>query len=339
MKVRLKDIAQEAGVSVATVDRVLNKRSGVHSRTASQVLRVMERLGAHGADPSAELLNRPLSLDFVLPDGTNTFIGMLGHSIADAARHWTDGIVSARVHRIPGFDPAGLARTLLEVGKESDGIAFVAMDHPAVREAVNELDRGGTPVVTLLSDLSTARRCAYVGTDNRAAGRTAGYLLGRFMREPEGKVAMLAGSLSYRGHEEREMGFRHILAEVFPGLEIVGLSEVQDDVALSHSRVRDLLDAHRDLVGIYNIGGGNRGVAQALGEAGRAGDIVFIGHELTDYTRRFLIDGIMDAAINQDAVVEAEQAIRLLCIAARDRSQQIESAPVRIEVILRENLP
>ncbi|MGF1625448.1 MAG: LacI family DNA-binding transcriptional regulator [Alphaproteobacteria bacterium] len=338
MKVRLKDIAQEAGVSVATVDRVLNKRPGVHSRTASQVMRVMQRLGG-GIAVAEPPLNRPLALDFVLPAGTNTFIDMLERSLTETSRIWRDGIVTPRVRRIPGFDPTQLAAALRDTGRDTDGIAFVAIDHPAVREAVNDLARDGTPVVTLLSDLATSRRRAYVGIDNRAAGRTAGYLLGRFMRQPAGKVAMLCGSLSYRGHEEREMGFRHILAEAFPGLEIVGLSEVQDDVEQSHAQARDLLAAHPDLVGIYNIGGGNRGVAQALHEAGRASDIVFIGHELTEHTRRFLIEGIMDAAINQDAVAEANQAVHLLAMAARGQDGPAVPAPVRIEVFLRENLP
>lgn len=338
MKVRLRDIAQEAGVSIATVDRVLNKRPGVHSRTARQVLRVVERLGGE-VDHAAQTVLRPLVLDFVLPAGTNTFIDILAGCIADRARQWSDGIVTARMRRIPGFDPATLVETLVEAGRDSDGIAFIAIDHPAVRETVNDLEQKGTPVVTLLSDLATSRRRAYVGVDNRAAGRTAGYLLGRFMAEPAGKVAMLAGSLSYRGHEEREMGFRHILADDFPALEIVGLSEAQDDVAQTHSRMRDLLAAHPDLVGIYNAGGGNRGVAQALREAGRARDVIFIGHELTEHTRRFLIDGTMDAAIHQDPDAEAAQAIRLLAAAVHGPSGRADSRPVRIEVFFRENLP
>ena len=37
---------------------------------------------------------------------------------------------------------------------------------------------------------------------SRAAGRTAGHLLGRFIGQRQGQVAMIAGSLSYRGHED-----------------------------------------------------------------------------------------------------------------------------------------
>ena len=74
----------------------------------------------------------------------------------------------------------------------------------------------GVPTVTLISDILNARRAAYVGLDNRSAGRTAGYLIARFIGPRPAKVAMIAGSLSYRAHEEREMGFLHVFEELFP---------------------------------------------------------------------------------------------------------------------------
>ncbi|MBV8376566.1 MAG: substrate-binding domain-containing protein, partial [Verrucomicrobia bacterium] len=103
------------------------------------------------------------------------------------------------------------------------------MDHPNVREAVRELDAANVPVLTMVSDIPNVPRIGYVGIDNRSAGRLAGHLLGRLSESKPQKVALFAGSLSYRGHEEREMGFRHILAEEFPHLQIVQLRESLDD--------------------------------------------------------------------------------------------------------------
>ncbi|MEZ5667165.1 MAG: LacI family DNA-binding transcriptional regulator [Alphaproteobacteria bacterium] len=339
MRVTLKEIARHAGVSVATVDRVVNKRSGVHARTAGQVMRVMQKLGAITDPVAARPRERPVTFDIVLPQGTNTFINMLEAELAAAAASWPEGRVDARVRRIPGFDPIALSAALTAAASAADGVAFVAIDHPAVREAMTGLERSGVPAVTLLSDLPGTGRRSYVGIDNRAAGRTAGYLMGRFLRASRGKVALLAGSLSYRGHEEREMGFRHIFREDFRQYEIIGVSEVQDDVAKSQARVDELLRSHADLVGIYSIGGGNRGVAQALIAHGRTQDVVFVGHELTEHSRRFLVDGVMDAAINQDAAAEARQAIRLLRDAAVGEHDAAPASPIRIEVFLRENLP
>src|SRR3546814_985939 len=124
--------------------------------------------------------------------------------------------------------------------------------------------------------------------------------MGRFTAGRPGKGGMIAGSLSYRGHEEREMGFRAVLRQSFPRIEIVALLEGHDDPAASRRETAALVDRHPDLLGIYSIGGGSRGVAEALTGKGLAGKIVFIGHELTRYTRRFLISGVMAAVIHQE---------------------------------------
>ena len=122
-------------------------------------------------------------------------------------------------------------------------------------------------------------------------GRTAGYLIARFIGPRPAKVAMIAGSLSYRAHEEREMGFLHVFEELFPAIKVVGLREGHDDADRNYRQTRMLLGQHPDLAGIYNIGGAADGVARALKEMNRARDVVFIGHGLTSDTRSLLIDG------------------------------------------------
>ena len=77
---------------------------------------------------------------------------------------------------------------------------------------------------------------------------------------------MIAGSLSYRAHEEREMGFLHVFEELFPAIKVVGLREGHDDADRNYRQTRMLLGQHPDLAGIYNIGGAADGVARALKE-------------------------------------------------------------------------
>jgi len=218
-------------------------------------------------------------------------------------------------------------------------VGLVALDHPTVREAVRDLAAAGIPILTMVSDISNVPRIGYVGIDNRGAGRLAGHLLGRFIRGKRHKIALFAGSLSYRGHEEREMGFRHILAEEFAGLVIVQLRENLDDFERSYAEAKTLLDAHPDLAGIYNIGAGNRGIARALEESGRAGEVVFIGHELTEHTRRFLLSGVMDAVIDQYPRLEAREATHALAKAARGQTVDRATLAIGMQVIFRENIP
>jgi LacI family transcriptional regulator len=331
------EIARAAGVSTATVDRTLNNRGGVKERTRSLVLDTAERLGYLPDRRGNGIVAGIAEIDFVLPGGTNTFMKVLAeHLEALADRRRSEAAI--RVHRIDGFNPEALAETLLGLKGATQGVGVVAVDHPTVREAIRDLGSRGVPVLTMVSDIPNVPRIGYVGIDNRAAGRLAGHLLGRFVRPGGREVALFAGSLSYRGHEEREMGFRHILEEEFPALRVVELREVRDDSQRAYKEARMLLATYKNLAGIYNIGAGNRGIARALEESGRASEVVFVCHEVTEHTRRFLLSGTVDAVIDQNPRVEARDAVDWLISAARGRDEP-SLPPIRIQAVFKENIP
>ncbi|WP_232830550.1 LacI family DNA-binding transcriptional regulator [Oceanicella sp. SM1341] len=331
----LTDIARAAGVSSATVDRVLNNREGVRPRTREMVLEAAGRLGYLPSGRPLFTAAMPVRLDFVMPVRSNPFIGGLCAEIeAQAARR--EGL-EVRVHGIDGINPQALARALTAL-PETQGVGLIALDHPAVREAVRALSARGVKVATLVSDLPDVPRIGYVGIDNRAAGRLAGYLLGRLLGQgTRQRVAVFAGSLSYRGHEEREMGFRAILAEDFPDFEVVELREIRDDPARAVAETRALLAAHPDITGIYNIGAGNPGIAEGLRAAALPRRPVFVGHELTAQNKTLLLDGTIDALIDQNPRVEAREALSLLECAVRGLPH--DAHPPRLQVIFRENIP
>jgi len=333
----LMDIAREAGVSPATVDRVLNNREGVRERTRKVVLETARKLGyAAEQEPTEEAPASAVRLDFVLPAGTNTFIANLLQQIVKQGA--LQDSIDVHVHSIEGFNPDSLARQLDALIGMTQGLGVIALDHPTVREAMRRVAASGTPIVTLVSDILHVPRLGYVGIDNRAAGRLAGYLLGRLLgRGEKRKIALFAGSLSYRGHEEREMGFRHVIADDFHNLEIVELREIRDDRQRAFEETVSLLKRHPDLSGIYNIGAGNAGIGQALQESGLAQSVIFVGHEVTESTKRFLLDGTMDAVIDQNPRVEAREALSILKAAVL--GEKADYHPPRLQVIFRENIP
>lgn len=330
----LADVAREAGVSLATVDRVLHDRPGVSSRMRARVLGAARQIGYLQGGEAAAL--RPVRLAALLPAGTNSFIADLAASLSDEAAR-RDG-VALRIERVESLEGGAMAARLLALGARAEGIAVVAVNHPAMRDALRRLDAAGVRVVTLASDIPDAPRLGYVGIDNGQAGRLAGLLLGRFLGPaPRGKVALFAGTLAYRGHQEREMGFRQVLAEDFPGLEILQLRESGEDRERAAAETRALLARHPDLRAIYNAGGGTVGIAQALRGAGRGGEVVLVAHDATAEKTALLLDGTLDAVIDQDAGAEAREALTRLAAALRGAAHV--PAPLRLQVILRENLP
>jgi LacI family transcriptional regulator len=340
----MEEVALRAEVSLATVDRVLHGRTGVRAATVQRVMRAAAELGyVSQAQAFSALAPKPLRLAFLIPEGSNRFLRMLGDLVGSSQEHWAPFNVRCHADYIEAFNPEALARELLRAGARSNGIAFMALEHPVVREAVSELAERGVPTVTLISDLSNSRRAAYVGLDNRAAGRTAAYLIARFMgphpRGKHAKVAMIAGSLSYRAHEEREAGFLHLFQEQFPAVHVVGAREGHDDAEKNYRQARTLFEQHGDLAGIYNIGGGAEGIGRAIREAGLARKPVFIGHGLTPDTRALLIDGTLDAVITQNPQGAVMNCVRIFANLRDGREPASGVEQVRSQVIFRENLP
>lgn len=339
-KTTLQDVAREAGVSLATVDRVLNGRAGVHARTVQRVQSAIERLN-YQPDRLASRLARARDYRFevILPSGANEFMRMLEAEFRLTAERYIHERVRISITHVDVFDGEALASALERLPAELDGVALVALDHPAVTEAVNGLAERGVVVVTLVSDLPGTRRAHFVGIDNYAAGRTAATLLGRFLGHRSGKVGLIAGSLSLRDHIERQYGFEQVIAREYPDLVLLPLREARDDDARVREVARGLLAEHETLVGIYNVGAGTPGIVAALEESGRARDVVFIAHELTPFNRRHLVRGTIDAVINQDAGHMARSAARIL-LASREAVPIVAGQErIRIDIFIRDNVP
>jgi len=159
----------------------------------------------------------------------------------------------------------------------------------------------GKPVVALVSDLDPTIRKAYVGIDNRAAGQLAAFILGRCLeRAAEAKVAVVVGYFSYLCQEDREIGFRSLLRQRFPKIEIVEVIKGDDSREATYEAALRLFKQRRDIAGVYNVAGGNHGLARAIQEAQLEQRPLYITHEVNDVTEPLLRTGIIDFLISQN---------------------------------------
>jgi LacI family transcriptional regulator len=336
----LKDIAREAGVSVATLDRVLHSRAGVREDTARRVRETIDRHGFRPSPAAADLARRRASrFAFVMPEGGNVFMQAIVAAVGEM-RPWLNARrASAETIVTDVFNPTVLAQTLESMVGRYDGVAVVALDHQSVRAAIDDLVASGAHVVTLVSDVPGSSRHHYVGVDNVAAGRTAASLIGRFACGRKGAVGVVTGSLSLRDHAERVFGFNQVMSLEYPQLASLAAVEGGDRDDANEAITRKLLAERPDLVGLYNVGAGTPGVAKALADAGREGEVVFIAHDLTPVTRRGLLRGGLDAVIVQDPGHEARSALRVLLSLARGEPIVAEQEKIRVEIVMRDNLP
>jgi LacI family transcriptional regulator len=316
----MADVAREAGVSLSTVDRVLNLRADVRADTAQRIATAAARLGFHakGVIEQRVLNDRPtLRLGFLLQKSGVPFYQGLAHALSNAAATCTRARIRVVIGYLDDLDPVNVAQRILALRDQVDGLGVVAVDHPRVREAVGQLRETGIAVVALLSELSSTAGTGYAGLDNRLTGRTAGWFISRLARQPGPAVVMLS-SQRFQCQELCELSFRSYLVEHSSEWELLASRLTLEDDEFAYGNTLDLLTAEPDLAGLYVAGGGIAGVLRAL----RSFQVqqqrlpVVVCHDLTPLTREALKTGLVQAVLSHPVVVLAEQAVDALVEAA-----------------------
>ena len=295
------EIAKLSGCSKATVDRVLHGRAGVHPRTRDKVNQALDQLDAEYE------LRTVQSFDASPVSGTSRRIGF----IIQAGQAFTESFL-ATIEKQPSSERNVELEGLGAASDESvveaikgwapgfDGVAIVCKNVPPIVDELKRL-RQTVRVMAVVSDIDLSARSAYLGIDNRAAGNVAAYLMGRHLDGRSGaRVAVVVGSFSYRCHEDREIGFRSIMRQQFESVEVLEVIKGEDSDEATYDAARKLLQTTPNIVGVYNVAGGNRGLAQAVSELQHLYRPVYITHELNRVTEPLLRTKQIDYLIVQD---------------------------------------
>ena len=293
----IKEIALQAGLGVATVDRVLNGRAHVREHTRKRVEQAIK-----------ELEKQELQLATV---GRKLMIDVL----VEAPARFADEIKEALEAELPGMHPvvcrprflmretmttADVVEALQSIGRRgSHGVFLKARDVPEIAEAIRELQRRGIPVITIFTDIPLSGRIAYAGLDNRVAGATAAYLLAQWLRPQPGNILITMSDERFRGEEEREISFRRALRIRYPQLTLVDASGGHGLDTLTEARVHQVLTTHVKISAVYSMGGGNVAILRAL-EAQHQSPVCFIGHDLDRDNVRLLREGKVQAILHHD---------------------------------------
>jgi len=336
-----KDLAIAAGVSLSTVDRVLNARAGVRPATVDRVQRAIKEINFVRDMSAANLARRKeYKLVFLLPDHEDEFIDLIQNEIADASQFLTHERTSVSIIHAPANDPHRAAEQLDNLSaNEIDGVAIMAPETPQVRDAILRLEARGLAVVAFVSHQPNAEGAYYVGINNEAAGRTVGQLMARFTGQRQGTVLVLTEIMKSRDSQERRLGFDKIMEKYSKRLKVAPSMETYGDPLRSEKIVRTALQSQSPVVGVYLMHHDIFKIMQVVDELGMAQQIVIICHELTSHTRARLVNGSIDAVINQDVGHLVRSSIRLLRAKITQMSHVESQERIRIEIILRENMP
>jgi LacI family transcriptional regulator len=300
--------------SKATVDRVLHGRAGVHPRTRDRVNKALAQLEAEYEQTAltrvdaSTIYQTPQRFGFIIQAGQ-----AFTESFLTAIEKQRNGDRGLEIEGVAAASDEAVVEAIKGGTDGLDGLAIVCKNIPPIIEELKRLRQAGKRVMALVSDLEVSARSAYLGIDNRAAGNVAAYLMGRHLEGRSGaQVAVVVGSFSYRCHEDREIGFRSIMRQQFKGVEVLEVIKGEDSDEATYDAARKLLQTEPNVVGVYNVHGGNRGLAQALAELQHAYRPVYITHELNRVTEPLLRTRQIDYLIVQELDEMVRRAIQFM---------------------------
>jgi LacI family transcriptional regulator len=334
-KVRLSDIAREAKVGSATVERVLNSRGNVAPQTAEKVVKAARKLGYDRGLP--ERYRGIIRVEVIMMRPDTPFFVRLNHAFTRISAALDKSIV---VHRtfLDESDPLAVARHIANPGFRRSALIIVAPDHPEVKARLREAKAAGVTIVHIVSRIGDDDD-PFIGIDNYAAGRTAAFYMTSMQRARAGSFVALCHSGVYEVHRERIRGFSDYLAEhPDPGHSFPLVMFGMDERLLSAELFEDAMKAYPDIIGVYNAGGANSGVAAVLERNERRRSIMWIGHELTDNSRDWLKLGLMDIVFDQAPEIQARRALDTVLRRIGFIDVEVNSEPVRFLTIVSENL-
>ncbi|MEN9409236.1 MAG: hypothetical protein RL216_1210 [Pseudomonadota bacterium] len=286
-------LAAAAGVSVATVDRLLNGRERVAAATRTAVVEAALRIGHPAA---ARLTERgggavpAIRFGVLLHKQGQEFYQNMAREFRSAVALLPGVKGSLDLEFSASQAPSEVATLMRGMAGRCDVIAATAVNHPEITATVEELKAQGVPVISLLSDFAQGVRAGYVGLNNLKVGRTAAWMISLSARGP-GKVALFVGGARWHGHDLRETGFRTYLREERPDLEVLDSFVNLETRQLTYETTLTLLNRNPDLRGIFVAGGGMEGAIAALQQARRPGEVALVVNELTGDSRAALAQG------------------------------------------------
>lgn len=339
----LKEIADLAGVSRGTVDRVLNHRGSVNPQTEKKILEIVQALdykpNKAGIVLAAQKKN--LKLGVVLLGRDTVFYDDILAGVRDKAEE-LEGYNCSVLLRQTEYDLTQQLDAIDELVAEGiSGLAISPYNDNAVREKIDALHEQGIPVVTLNTDIENSRRFAYVGCHFYRSGETAGglmHLMTGGAAERCVRVGIISGSTNILCHTERIAGFRHV-TESYGGIRIVETVNTYDDETESYDLTADMLRRHPEINALYFTAGGVYGGCRAVMDSGRAGQITVITNDMVDTTREFLENGLIAATICQQPFVQGYKPLSILfTYLTTGELPAVENDYVNIDIRIRENL-
>ena len=308
MKISQQMIADRAGVSRGTVDRVLHGKPNVNPNTRKKVIDAIAELNytPNTVGRALALSKREYSICVVMPD--NTFFADVNLGIQKAVSELSDYNISLSYITTNGKTSAEIVRDITE--NKSMAFMVAVGDTDDIRECIKTKTEICIPFVTFNTDVKDCGRLCFVGQDLYKSGKIAASLMLKMLQKEQQKILIVTGNSKYKAHKERVSGFTSTVLKSKKDIIISDVIETNDERLLTRTLVSEALRKDETIDGIYAASGHVEEFLNLLEEKGKKYHVVV--NDLYPCVETALKNETLDFTILQDPFEQGYRPIKIL---------------------------
>ncbi|WP_017346352.1 LacI family DNA-binding transcriptional regulator [Pantoea sp. A4] len=341
-KVTLADVAAEAGVGQATVDRFLSGRTTVKPSTADKISRAMAKLDYRpvNSSSSVEALTfdhiSPARIGFIFPSVSDSMYDTLLNGLKEKLAQTFKSSPDIIVYECDIQNHAAVALLIETLSHKVGYIGLVALDDPIIGLSIKTAADSGVKIFTLFSPLADYGQVAHLGLDDRKAGRSAAWIAYKLLKEGD-NVAIFQGHNRFLCQEVCEISFRSYFREKNVNINILGPVLTHEKIELARKETLSLVNKNAKVDLVYAPCGGVVGIIDALKENENKKNTFLICHGPFPGWQAMLINDAVDVIIYHDIHGLIENITKVINTDFQTAASPL-FMPVNFEIKMRENI-
>ncbi|MGN0532421.1 MAG: LacI family DNA-binding transcriptional regulator [Eubacterium sp.] len=311
MSITAKEIAKLAGVSRGTVDRALKNRSGISEETKNRILQIADKYDYKPNIIGKALVysGKPIHISVILNSIGNPFFDDVKAGVFAAQEEFESYGFKINLYEFKGYDAENLLCLLDEAVNDSEHIILTPICDSRVEKKIRNLQEKSKNIIMLSSVLEGIDNAVYVGCDYIKSGRIAGRLTG-LISGGKANLYIITGSSNHKGHAQRVEGIKAITKKSYPNINILGVSESNDDDETAYHEMKNAFEEHPEIDFVYITAGGVNGTLKAIRE--QSHNVRVCTFDDTEITRNALYSGDVLATICQQPFEQGYQSVKTI---------------------------
>ena len=343
-RIRIKDIALRAGVSVGTVDRVLHERPSVSKSAREKVEKALKEMNYEpNAYASALAYNRDYTFYCIIPmHESEAYWDEIEEGVQAATMHHRDFHITLHILHYERFNGESFVETADKcIEARPDGVVVVPAKLELTKLFADRLHEMHIPFILLDSYLPDLKPLAFFGQDSFQSGYFAARML-MLIAGQEKEIFVMKqlkdGHIGSKQQSNRETGFRHYMKDHFPQIEI---TEVNLPLGGNHDDfdtiLEDFFTSHPDIHHGITFNSKAHLVGQFLLRTNRR-NVQIMGYDMVKKNADCVRQGSISFLIAQHAYMQGYNCVDTLFRAIILRREVTAVNYMPIELLTQENI-